>query len=116
MNPKIASRLKLARERQNLTQVEVYQLTGINNKTLSGYENNVSAPDLDTLVILANLYETSSDYLLGIADDYTPKPSSLAPIDLTEEIPNLPDEYKEIIYAMIRLNKHAKKGARCCKK
>ncbi|QDR82267.1 helix-turn-helix domain-containing protein [Sporomusa termitida] len=116
MNPKIASRLKLARERQNLTQVEVYQLTGINNKTLSGYENSVSAPDLNTLVVLANLYETSSDYLLGIVDDYTPRASSLAPLDLAEEIPNLPDEYKEIIYAVIRLHKHTKKGARCCKK
>lgn len=116
MNPKIAARLKLARERKHLTQIEVYQLTGINNKTLSGYENNVSAPDLSTLVILANLYETSSDYLLGIVDDYSPRDSTSSPVDLTEEIPNLPDEYKEIIYAMIRLNKHAKKGAHCCQK
>lgn len=38
--------------------------TGIHNKTLSGYENNVSTPDLDTLKTLANYYKVSIDSIL----------------------------------------------------
>lgn len=34
--------LKSAREDNDLTQIQVMRLTGINNKTLSGYENGVS--------------------------------------------------------------------------
>lgn len=34
--------LRLARERRGLTQTQVMNLTGINNKTLSGYENNIA--------------------------------------------------------------------------
>lgn len=57
--------LRNAREAKNLTQKEVARITGINNKTISNYENGVSSPDPDTLKIFADIYETSVDYLLG---------------------------------------------------
>ena len=53
--------LKSAREDNNLTQMQVMKLTGINNKTLSGYETGLAEPDLDTLVVLFNLYGLSLD-------------------------------------------------------
>lgn len=53
--------LKSAREDNNLTQMQVMKLTGINNKTLSGYETGIAEPDLDTLVALFNLYGLSLD-------------------------------------------------------
>lgn len=65
MKSMIANRLQKARNDKGLNQTEVYKLTGINNKTLSGYENKVSEPDLETLTILATLYGVSTDYLLG---------------------------------------------------
>lgn len=73
MNPLIGERLRKARERKNLTQVQVKHRTGINNKTLSGYEKGVSEPDLETLKILANLYEVSVDWLVGNTDNPSPK-------------------------------------------
>ena len=48
--------LRLARERRGLTQTQVMNLTGINNKTLSGYENHIAEPDLQTLTTLLRLY------------------------------------------------------------
>lgn len=60
-------RLRKARENKGLSQTEVYRRTNINNKTLSRYENDGSEPDLDTLEILANLYEVSINYLTGIS-------------------------------------------------
>lgn len=63
----LGDRLRNAREAKNLTQKAVYDLTGINNKTISNYENNVSSPDPETLKVFADLYEVSVDNLLGRA-------------------------------------------------
>ncbi|NRQ56083.1 helix-turn-helix transcriptional regulator [Brevibacillus sp. HD1.4A] len=65
-------RLREAREKKNLKQTQVRDRTGINNKTLSGYENSVSEPDLETLKTLAELYEVSVDWLTYATDDPTP--------------------------------------------
>lgn len=55
--------LKATREDLDLTQIDVMKKTGINNKTLSGYENNVAEPDLETFSVLAKLYGFSIDAL-----------------------------------------------------
>lgn len=60
--------LKSTREDLNLTQIDVMKKTGINNKTLSGYENNVAEPDLRTLSTLAKLYGFSVDIMLGLGE------------------------------------------------
>lgn len=44
--------LRTAREDNFYTQKKVMELTGINRKTLSGYENSVAEPDLDTFARL----------------------------------------------------------------
>lgn len=75
MSNLVSERLRLARKAKSLTQVQVKNFTNIHNKTLSGYEKGVSEPDLDTLKTLANLYETSIDYLVGNTDDPTPPQS-----------------------------------------
>lgn len=62
----IGQALRLARERRELTQTQVMALTGINNKTLSGYENGVSEPDLQTFALLLRLYQVSADQLLHL--------------------------------------------------
>lgn len=58
--------LKNTREDLDLTQIDVMRHTGINNKTLSGYENGVSEPDLETFAKLMQLYKLSADSVLGI--------------------------------------------------
>lgn len=60
----LGERLKLARERTGLKQTQVKERTNINNKTLSGYENNVSEPDSATLAVLAELYGVSYKWLI----------------------------------------------------
>lgn len=66
-------RLKAERKRRGLTLQGVEKLTGINHKTLSGYENNHSEPDVETLSKLANVYGVSTDYLVtGESDEFIP--------------------------------------------
>lgn len=65
----IAKKLKESREFVGKSQTQVSKDTGINNKTLSGYERGVSEPDLNTLKILATYYSVSLDYLLGVSNN-----------------------------------------------
>jgi transcriptional regulator with XRE-family HTH domain len=59
----VGSRLRRAREKMNLSQLEVSRRTNINNKTLSRYENDGAEPDHATLKVLADLYGVSISYL-----------------------------------------------------
>lgn len=61
----LGDRLRQAREDSRLSQVQVKEIIGINNKTLSNYENNVSSPDPITLKLLADLYGVSTDWLIS---------------------------------------------------
>ena len=58
--------LKNARENKGFTQKQVMNLTNINSKSLSGYENNVAEPDLSTFAKLLDLYGLSADDVLEI--------------------------------------------------
>ncbi|PBC87543.1 transcriptional regulator with XRE-family HTH domain [Caldicellulosiruptor bescii] len=61
-----AMRLKELREEANLTQNELAEKLGIGRATLSNYELGVRKPDIDTLQKIANYFNVSSDYLLGM--------------------------------------------------
>lgn len=69
----LGKRLRYAREGKRLSQVDVFKKTGINNKTLSRYENDGTEPDADSLRRLAELYEVSTDWIIGskTESDYT---------------------------------------------
>ncbi len=78
----IADRLRIAREKKNLRQVQVAKHLGISNKTVSGYENAVSEPDIDTLARLAELYEVSVEYLInGNPKEWHSVDEVIGPID-----------------------------------
>ncbi|MNW38908.1 HTH-type transcriptional regulator ImmR [compost metagenome] len=66
MFPVYAKRLKEARlKANNMTQMQVRDATGINNKTLSGYETGKNEPDFETLRELCELYGVTTDWILG---------------------------------------------------
>lgn len=58
----VGDRLRKARERKGISQLEVSNRTNINNKTLSRYENGKSEPDFSTLKLLAELYDVTIAY------------------------------------------------------
>lgn len=64
----LGTRLRLSRERAQLTQIDVHKAINLNNKSLSRYENNISSPDPDTIRALAQLYNVSTDYLFGLSE------------------------------------------------
>lgn len=87
----IGAVLKNARENKEFTQKQVMELTGINKKSLSGYENNVAEPDLQTFATLINLYGLSADEKLALLLllFYFPKKKALFFLRLTNLIFNI---------------------------
>jgi transcriptional regulator with XRE-family HTH domain len=88
----LGDNLRNAREEKNLTQVEVSRKTGIHNKTISNYENNVSSPDPDTLKLFADIYETSVDYLLGRTPIKNVKGAGINADSAYVDVSGLPEE------------------------
>ena len=63
------SRLKELRFCKEKTQLQVQMETGIEQALLSKYENGVRIPPTDTLMILADYYGVSMDYIMGRTDN-----------------------------------------------
>lgn len=60
----IGNRIKQRRKELGLTQVQIYQATGISSGNLSTIENGKSLPSSAALVGLSDLLQCSIDYLL----------------------------------------------------
>lgn len=61
----LGERLKEARIYAELKQAEVSARLGINYRTLSGWEHDVSRPNPEDLIALSEIYNTSIDELVG---------------------------------------------------
>lgn len=59
------SKLKKARIDTGFTQREVEKETGIKQSTIASYEIGRTQPDIETLGLLADFYEVSTDWLIG---------------------------------------------------
>lgn len=59
-------RLKELREKKDLSQHQVATRLNVSKSTISGYENNTRYPSFEVLIQLALLYNTSSDFILGL--------------------------------------------------
>jgi len=64
-NKPLSKKLKELREEKGFLQKFVADKIGVRSNTLSGYENGTRSPDPEMIIKLAELYEVSTDYLLG---------------------------------------------------
>lgn len=72
-----SNRIKSLREDRDLRQVDVAQRTGIDQRTLSNYETGKTKPDSDAIIILADFFGVSCDYLLGVTDTDLSTPTDI---------------------------------------
>ena len=67
----LSGRLKQLRKEHHLTQQNVADRLGVKMRTYQYYESDTDTahrPDLETLVVLADLYGVSVDYLISGTD------------------------------------------------
>ena len=61
-------RIRALREDRDKTQAEIAGLLSIGQKTYSDYELGKTRIPVDSLIVLAKLYDVSMDYICGVSD------------------------------------------------
>lgn len=61
----LPERLKRLRQSMHLSQKQLARLLRVDRSTISSYESSVRQPPLDTLSRIADVFDVSTDYLLG---------------------------------------------------
>lgn len=69
-------RLKAIREDKDITQKTLSEFLNIRQNTYSQYENGQRQLPIDTLIRLAEYFDTSTDYILGLTDNPEKYPRS----------------------------------------
>lgn len=72
-----SERLRELREKKDLSQRELARILGVSPGTVTAWEVGRNEPNHETLRRLADLFDTTVDYLLGLTDD--PKRRHLPP-------------------------------------
>ena len=66
---KYAERIRALREDHDKTQNEIAKLLKVGQRTYCDYELGKTRIPVDSLIVLARLYDVSMDYICGISDD-----------------------------------------------
>ncbi len=80
----IPDRLKEIRKINDDTQPDLAAKLNVSLPTVQSWEQGKSSPSHEMLIGICRLYNVSSDYLLGLSDEYQPNKSNFA-YRLTEE-------------------------------
>ncbi len=64
--------LKILREKNKISQIRLSIELEVSQETISSYETGKAFPTCENLIKLSNIFNTSTDYLLGLTDIPTP--------------------------------------------
>ncbi len=94
----IPSRLKELRRKNSLSQTDVAKRLNATPALISAYENAERYPSLEKLIILADIYHTSTDYILGRSKNQDDK--------ILIDVTTLSEEQRAIIHNLIKDMNH----------
>lgn len=100
-------RIKELRQKMNLTQEELGAKIGQTKSNISKYERGMLEPGIETLKLLADIFDVSIDYLVGnttIRENHGHDPVDHGH-ELLKNIDNLSEESKKELVNYIRLLK-----------
>jgi transcriptional regulator with XRE-family HTH domain len=64
MQMTIADRIQTLRKSKGMSQEELADVAGVSRQAVSKWESEQSTPDLDKVVILSEIFDVTTDYLL----------------------------------------------------
>lgn len=62
--------LRKLRKEHNLTQVKLAQLLNTTQSTIGKLEREELEPNINMLIKISKIFNTSTDYILGLKDEY----------------------------------------------
>ena len=66
VSTRLSLRIRDLREDRDMTQAQMARLLNCSQQTYSRYESHTTEIPLESLIFLADYYDTSVDYLLGL--------------------------------------------------
>ena len=84
-NKPFPAALRTLMEERNTSQKDLAEYLGKTRQAISLYCNGESAPDLESLVKIAQYFDTSTDYLLGLTNDPSRDPSAIDELGLSPQ-------------------------------
>ena len=87
--------LKPLRTKHGISQQKLASIIGISQQSINKYENHNIEPDIDTLIRIANFFNTSVDYLIGHSN-IDRVIESVQPYDLNEDEAAFIDNYRKL--------------------
>jgi transcriptional regulator with XRE-family HTH domain len=91
-------RLQELREARQLTQKEVSDATGIPREKISKYESGKITPALDTVIVLADYFAVSIDFLVGASSQETEEVYRM----LLKEYPQIPKKKRQDFVSIMK--------------
>ena len=88
---RIGERIKYLREAKGLTQKNVANKLGLESAAVSKYELNLREPNIEALKKLSEIFEVSTDFLLGLTPDVYIGEKDKATFNLT----NIKNKYEK---------------------
>ena len=82
----LGERLKHLRSQSNKTQQQIADKLGITRAAYSHFENDRNQPDSDTIVKLAEIFEVTTDYLLGKEQSQDNDPNLLVAAHIDDDV------------------------------
>ena len=99
--------LKLLREEKGVSQLTVANVIGVNQQSIQRYESGEYRPDILSLSLLADYFDTSIDFIVGrtvvresiiVHDDYALNHEETTLID---EVRGFAPEYRKFLATML---------------
>ncbi len=75
-------RFKNLRTNKGLNQVEIAKVFDVTKQCVSNWENENIMPSVDMLVKIADYFNVSADYLLGLSENYALKTDGLTELQI----------------------------------
>lgn len=92
----IGDQIRILRTENNMTQKELAQKVGLTPKMISFYENAERTPPIDIVTKLVSIFNTTSDYLLGLSPISSSTQESVHGEQLSEDESKLLNTYRSL--------------------
>lgn len=92
----LAMRIIDLRESTDMTQTELAKRLHLSKSSMSKIESGTRKVSSDELLVLADIFNVTTDYLLGRTDSLNPTPTCIAPLTLLN-LTDLPLERRKAV-------------------
>lgn len=99
MGDKFNENLKIAREREKITQKDMAERIGVAKSTYSLYESGSREPNVQTIKKIADILNVTADELLGLENDPVTIAAHKDGENFTPEELDKIEEYKKLLIA-----------------